>query len=84
MVPVSELAETADKLIRNEIATKNEVRGIIGWKPSSDPKADELGNPNIKGNGQTSGAINNMPTEEDAQYENYAPESPANTIIPGG
>lgn len=84
MVPVSELAETADKLIRNEIATANEVRGIIGWKPSSDPKADELGNPNIKGNGQSSGAINNMPTEEDAQYENYAPESPADTIIPGG
>lgn len=85
MVPVSELAETADKLIRNEIATANEVRGIIGWKPSSDPKADELGNPNIKGNnGQSSGAINNMPTEEDAHYENYAPESPAETIIPGG
>lgn len=84
MVPVSELAETADKLIRNEIATANEVRGIIGWKPSSDPKADELGNPNIKGNGQSSGAINNMPTEEDVQYENYVPESPAKTIIPGG
>lgn len=47
LVPVSELAEISDKLTRNEIATANEVRQIIGWKPSKDPKADELRNSNI-------------------------------------
>lgn len=47
LVPVNELAEIADKLTRNEIATSNEVRQIIGWKPSDDPKADELRNSNI-------------------------------------
>ena len=47
LVPVNDLAEIADKLTRNEIATSNEMRQIIGWKPSDDPKADELRNRNI-------------------------------------
>ena len=47
VVPVGELAETADKLTRNEIASKNEIRQILGWKPSDDPKADQLINSNI-------------------------------------
>lgn len=47
LVPVSELAEIADKFTRNEIATSNEMRQAIGWKPSNDPKADELINSNI-------------------------------------
>lgn len=47
LVPVSELAEISDKLTRNEIATSNEVRQIIGWKPSKDPRADELRNKNL-------------------------------------
>lgn len=47
LVPVAELAEISDKLTRNEIATSNEVRQIIGWKPSKDPKADQLVNSNI-------------------------------------
>lgn len=47
LVPVAELAEISDKLTRNEIATSNEVRQIIGWKPSDDPKADELRNSNL-------------------------------------
>lgn len=41
------LAEVGDKLTRNEIASSNEVRAVIGWKPSSDPKADELRNKNL-------------------------------------
>ena len=44
LVPVSELAKIADTLTRNEIATSNEIRQIIGWKPSEDPHADELRN----------------------------------------
>ena len=47
LVPVGELAEISDKLTRNEIASSNEIRQIIGWKPSSDPKADELRNKNL-------------------------------------
>lgn len=47
LVPVSQIAEIADKLTRNEILTSNEVRQIIGYKPSDDPKADELRNKNI-------------------------------------
>lgn len=47
MIPALQVAETADKFIRNEILTANEFRGIIGYKPSGDPRADELRNPNI-------------------------------------
>lgn len=47
LTPAEKLAELADKLTRNEIATSNEMRQVIGWKPSSDPKADELRNSNI-------------------------------------
>lgn len=47
LVPVADLAEISDKLTRNEIATSNEIRQVIGWKPSNDPKADELRNSNL-------------------------------------
>lgn len=43
----SDIANNADKFIRNEILTKNEFRQIIGFRPSSDPSADELNNPNM-------------------------------------
>lgn len=47
LVPVNDIAEIADKFTRNEILTSNEIRQIIGMKPSSNPKADELVNSNI-------------------------------------
>ena len=47
LVPVTQIAELADKFTRNEILTGNEIRGIIGFKPSGDPKADELRNSNL-------------------------------------
>lgn len=47
LVPVTEMAEIADKFGRNEILTPNEIRGIVGFKPSDDPKANELRNRNI-------------------------------------
>ena len=47
LVPVADLAEISDKFTRNEIATSNEIRQVIGWKPSTDPKADELRNSNL-------------------------------------
>lgn len=47
LVPVADLAEIADKFTRNEIMTSNEIRQIVGMKPSNDPKADELRNKNL-------------------------------------
>lgn len=47
LVPISQIADIADKFTRNEIATSNEIRSAIGWKPSKDPKADELRNSNM-------------------------------------
>lgn len=47
LVPISEIAEIADKFTRNEIASSNDIRQAIGWKPSSDPKADQLINSNM-------------------------------------
>lgn len=47
LVPVNDIAEIADKFTRNEILTSNEIRQIIGMKPSEDPKADMLVNSNI-------------------------------------
>jgi hypothetical protein len=47
LVPMSDLAEMADKFTRNEIVTSNEFRGFIGMKPSADPKADQLVNSNM-------------------------------------
>ena len=47
LVPVSQIAEIADKFTRNEIMTSNEIRGVIGMKPSDDPNADQLRNKNL-------------------------------------
>ena len=69
LVPVSEIAEIADKFTRNEIATSNEIRQIIGWTPSKDPKADELRNKNLsKPSGEEEVPINKE-SEEESQNE---------------
>lgn len=47
LVPIDNIAEIADKFTRNEILTSNEIRQIIGMKPSSEPKADQLINSNL-------------------------------------
>jgi hypothetical protein len=47
LVPVGKIAEIADKFTRNEILSSNEIRQIVGFKPSEDPKADQLVNSNI-------------------------------------
>ena len=47
LVPPSMLAELTDKFSRNEVLSSNELRGIIGFKPSDDPSADELRNKNL-------------------------------------
>jgi hypothetical protein len=47
LVPVEQLAEMVDKLVRNQVATPNEMRGVLGWAPSKDKGADKLVNPNM-------------------------------------
>ncbi len=47
LVPMGQLAEITDKFTRNEVLSSNEIRGIIGFKPSADPKADQLVNSNM-------------------------------------
>lgn len=47
LVPISSIADIADKFTRNEILSSNEIRQIVGFKPSSDPKADQLINSNL-------------------------------------
>lgn len=47
LVPLSSIAEIANNLISSEVVSANEVRSMIGLKPSSDPRADQLLNPNI-------------------------------------
>ena len=53
LIPVTNLADIADKFTRNEIMSSNEIRQIIGMKPVNDPRADELRNKNLNaGNGE--------------------------------
>ena len=76
LVPVNTIADIADKFTRNEILSSNEVRGIIGMQPSSDPKADQLINKNIS-----------QPTTEDQHTKEISPpigESGDTTIKEGG
>lgn len=68
LVPTKELAEIADKFTRNEILSSNEIRGIIGFKPSSDPKADALRNKNINATDSvdSDSAISNPSSDKDS------------------
>ena len=63
LVPVNNIAEIADKFTRNEILTSNEIRQIIGFKPSDDPKADKLINSNIN-QAKEDALTDNRPTDD--------------------
>ena len=69
LVPVNNIAEIADKFTRNEILTSNEIRQIIGIKPSDDPKADKLINSNISQSKQEIAETNNTPNLNEDQIE---------------
>lgn len=64
LVPVNDIAEIADKFTRNEIMTSNEIRQIVGMKPSNDPKADQLINSNI-----SQAKEDTLPSEGYEKYE---------------
>ena len=67
LVPVNNIAEIADKFTRNEILTSNEIRGVIGFKPSDDPKADKLINSNLN---QPDGEQTDQPIENETGESN--------------
>lgn len=69
LVPVSNLADIADKFTRNEIMSSNEIRQIIGLKPANDPRADELRNKNLNPSENQQFAISNE--EGDENYDSY-------------
>ena len=65
LVPINNIADIADKFTRNEILSSNEVRQIVGMRPSDDPKADELRNSNInQSEDKTSMLPKNVDTSE--------------------
>ena len=70
LVGVTDIAELADKLTRNEIATSNEIRQKIGFKPSNDPKADQLINSNISQSKQDS-QLENTERNRDVEAKEY-------------
>lgn len=76
IVPMSDLAEIGDKFIRNQILVPNEMRSVVGFVASDDPKAEELSNPNIANRDVDSEeslieeALAEL-DEEEAEYEEY-------------
>lgn len=82
LVPISNIADIADRFTRNEILSPNEVRGIIGFKPNDDPKSDELRNRNINQNGTPL-----LGEFEEGQYPDeegyYDPDNTADAEIAG-
>lgn len=75
LVPVNNIAEIADKFTRNEILTSNEIRQIIGFKPSDDPKADQLVNSNISQPNGTENSTENL-TENPTENQNTTQKLP--------
>ena len=69
LVPVSDLAEISDKMTRNEIMCSNEIRQIIGMKPSDDPRADELRNKNLNESTEEKIEKNETKPKEEIQNE---------------
>lgn len=71
LVPITEIAKFADVFARNEILSSNELRTIIGFKPSDNPKADELQNSNMPQPNETDGQYTENDTEvpDDDDYE---------------
>lgn len=64
LVPVNNIAEIADKFTRNEIMTSNEIRQVVGMKPSEDPRADELRNKNLSAPSGSDQQSEEMPITE--------------------
>lgn len=75
LVPINNIAEIADKFTRNEILTSNEIRQIIGFKPSDDPKADQLINSNIAQSKEEANSRETIPSSSDPNIEEPTQET---------
>ena len=80
LTPVSKLADIADKFTRNEILSSNELRGIIGYKPVDDPRANELRNKNLN---QSVDQMAPVTTDEQAADAEETEEIEEDTRSPG-
>ena len=69
LVPVNDIAEIADKFTRNEIMTSNEIRQLVGLKPSDDPSADELRNKNLSAPAGDKSIEDDKTSEEEIQND---------------
>lgn len=68
LIPIDELAEVADKLIRNAVVTSNEFRPKIGYRPSKDPNANKLQNPNMP--------VHDQPAGQEPEVKKEGPDEP--------
>ncbi len=81
LVPINNIADIADKFTRNEILSSNEVRQIVGIRPSDDPKADELRNSNIN---QPEDKSSVLPKNVDASEYPVIWDTPISLLNEGG
>ena len=81
LVPINNIADIADKFTRNEILSSNEVRQIVGMRPSDDPKADELRNSNIN---QPEDKSSVLPKNVDASEYPVIWDTPISLLNEGG
>lgn len=72
LVPINDIANIADKFARNEIMTSNEIRQVIGIKPSDDPKADKLLNSNMPQPGVIPANSNSVQSSNAVPVDNNA------------
>lgn len=81
LVPVKDLAEIADKFTRNEVLSSNDVRSIVGFKPSTDPKANQLLNKNLPA--PTSDSSNGSPAPQEPALPPTSPYLPMPPTLQG-
>jgi hypothetical protein len=74
LVPVSQIADIADKFTRSEILSSNELRAIVGFKPVDDPKADQLRNSNLNESPDAPPPASTNPDAEVERSQGLPPE----------
>ena len=84
LVPTEKMADIADKFTRNEILTSNEIRAVVGRKPSDDPRADMLINSNLNHGSDLPGSGGVKPTDENQVNEGIGNSKAKNLIVKGG
>ena len=84
LVPTEKMADIADKFTRNEILTSNEIRAVVGRRPSDDPRADMLINSNLNHGSDLPGSGGVEPTDENQVNEGIGNSKAKNLIVKGG